>query len=283
MTARVRFVALLVSLTALGAPVAAAAAPRPTLANVALETTSIHRDAQISTNWAGYVVMGADETTTTRFTRVAARWVQPAATCTSARNTYSAFWVGLGGSSDASEALEQIGTEADCRASGAATYNMWYELLPAASVRLKLKVFPGNVVAASVKVSGRKVTLQIRNLTRKTTFTKTVRMATPDLSSAEWIAEAPSACDLLGRCEQLPLSDFGSLAFTRASTTASGHTGTIADPAWAPTTIELISEADVTFVDDNGQTTTGAIPSTLSPDGSAFTIDWQAAISPPSS
>jgi Peptidase A4 family len=64
---------------------------------------------------------------------------------------------------------------------------MWYELLPAASVPIKLKVFPGNAITASVKVNGTKVTLQIKNLTRKTTFTKTLRMSAPDLSSAEWV------------------------------------------------------------------------------------------------
>jgi hypothetical protein len=102
-----------------------------------------------------------------------------------ARSTYSGFWVGLGGFSETSQALEQIGTEANCSASGKPRYAMWYELVPAASVPIKLKVFPGNAIAASVNVNGTKVTLQIRNLTRKTKFTKTVRMSAPDLTSAE--------------------------------------------------------------------------------------------------
>jgi Peptidase A4 family len=72
---------------------------------------------------------------------------------------------------------------------------MWYELVPAASVRVKYKVFPGNVVTASVKVNGSQVSLQIRNLTRRTKFTKELRVTATDVSSAEWIAEAPSSCD----------------------------------------------------------------------------------------
>ena len=73
-------------------------------------------------------------------------------------------------------------------------------------------------------------------------------------------------------------ADFGSLSFTRASTTANGHTGTISDPAWTATPIQLVSEADMRFISDN-QNPSGAVPSSLSPDGTAFEIDWQ----PPSS
>jgi hypothetical protein len=199
--------------------------------------------------------------------------VQPAATCTGQR-TYSSFWVGLGGFAETSQALEQIGTEADCSATGNARYAMWYELLPAAAVPIKLRVFPGNALTASVKVAATKVTLQIKNLSRKTTFTKTLRMAAPDLSSAEWVAEAPSACNSGGRCVELPLSDFGSVSFTRASTTANGHTGTISDPAWTATPIQLASQANPRFISDN-QTPSGAVPSSLSPDGTSFEIDWQ--------
>jgi hypothetical protein len=256
---------------------AAATAGRPTLSRLSLKATTIAHDTEVSSNWAGYAVSGSDATITTSFTRVSARWVQPAATCTGQR-TYSSFWVGLGGFAETSQALEQIGTEADCTAAGNARYAMWYELLPAAAVPIKLKVFPGNAITALVKVAGTKVTLQIRNLTRKTTFTKTLRMAAPDLSSAEWVAEAPSACNSAGRCVVLPLADFGSLSFMRASTTANAHTGTISDAAWTAAPIQLVSEADPRFISSD-QTPSGAVPSSLSPDGTSFEIDWQ----PPSS
>jgi hypothetical protein len=236
--------------------------------------TVIRHDTEVSSNWAGYVVTGPDATAPTSFTRVSARWVQPAATCTAGQRTYSSFWVGLGGFAETSQALEQIGTEADCTTSGKARYAMWYELVPAASVPIKLKVFPGNAVTASVKVAATKVTLQIKNLTRKTSFTKTLRMAAPDLSSAEWVAEAPSACNSTGRCLELPLSNFGSLSFTRASTTGNAHTGTISDTAWTATPIQLVSEADLPFI-SNDQTPSSAVPSPLSPDGTSFEIDWQ--------
>jgi Peptidase A4 family len=64
-----------------------------------------------------------------------------------------AFWVGLGGFSETSQALEQIGTEANCSTAGKAKYAMWYELLPAASVPIKLKVFPGNAITVSNRLA----------------------------------------------------------------------------------------------------------------------------------
>ena len=68
----------------------------------------------VSSNWAGYAVTG------TSFKTVSGTWVQPTANCSSstAETTASAFWVGLGGDSDTSSALEQAGTEADCLANG---------------------------------------------------------------------------------------------------------------------------------------------------------------------
>ena len=55
----------------------------------------------------------------------------------------AAIWVGLGGYTVGSNALEQTGTAADCNGAGKATYYAWYELVPASSVTLKLKIFPG--------------------------------------------------------------------------------------------------------------------------------------------
>jgi hypothetical protein len=159
---------------------------------------------------------------------------------------------------------------------------MWYELVPAASVKIKFKVFPGNVVAASVKVNGTQATLQIKNLTRRTKFTKKLRISAPDLSSAEWIAEAPSACNNSGRCIQLPLANFGTISFSRAATTAAGHAGTIEDPNWALTAFNLIEEPGVLAGPIAAQASpNGAAPSALSSNGASFAVAWQEAIAPP--
>ena len=90
----------------------------------------------VSSNWAGYALTGMT------FSAVSGTWVQPTADCSAASTgtTASAFWVGLGGDSDSSTALEQTGTEADCLAGGTARYTAWYELVPASSVRVGLHV-----------------------------------------------------------------------------------------------------------------------------------------------
>jgi hypothetical protein len=220
--------------------------------------------ASTSSNWAGYAVASADPATPVAYTSVSGTWVQPAANCSASPAAFSAFWVGLGGYSDTSQALEQIGTESDCTAGGRATYGVWYELVPDASVRVKLKVYPGNRISANVTVNGQLVIVDLKNLTRKTSYTKRLFMSAPDVSSAEWIAEAPSACTSSGDCTALPLANFGTVSFTSAKALAAGHGGTIVDPGWAATAIEL-------------QSFTGAVPSGLSPDGGSFSVTWAAA------
>jgi len=221
--------------------------------------------ADVSTNWSGYAVSG------TTFTSVSGGWVQPKASCSTGATTSAAFWVGLGGNSEDSESLEQIGTSSDCSPSGAATYTVWYELVPAASVTVELKVAAGDRIWASVKVNGTKVTVTVKNLTRKTSFAKTLTMAAPDVSSAEWIAEAPSACDAYGRCRQVQLTDFGTVTFTKALAASGKHTGTISDAHWAATSIELESAGNFgPFAAE--ETAAQAMPSALSVGGSAFAV-----------
>jgi len=268
----------------------AAASSGRTVTNNAIELQSLRHAIASSSNWAGYAVTPLDATTSTippappappipttptSFTSVSGSWVQPKVSCTKSKATYAAFWVGLGGFSPTSQALEQIGTQATCTTAGKVKYSMWYELVPAASVPIRFKVFPGNAFTASVKVDGTQVTLEIRNLTRRTIFTKTLFMAEPDLSSAEWIAEAPTGCNG-SRCVQLPLAKFSKLTFTKASaTTSDGHTGTISDVSWSPTVISLENSASDPFETD----TSGALPSPLSTNGASFAVVWQQAIS----
>lgn len=265
----------------------AAASSGRTVTNNAIELENLRHAIASSSNWAGYAVTPLDATTSTipptppapttptSFTSVSGSWVQPKVSCTKSKATYAAFWVGLGGFSPTSQALEQIGTQATCTTTGKVKYSMWYELVPAASVPIRFKVFPGNAFTASVKIDGTQVTLAIKNLTRRTNFTKTLFMAEPDLSSAEWIAEAPTGCNA-SRCVQLPLARFSKLTFTKASaTTSDGHTGTISDVSWSPTVISLENSASDPLATD----TSGALPSPLSTNGASFAVVWQQAIS----
>ncbi len=224
----------------------------------------------VSQNWAGYVAGN------TQFSDVSGSWVQPTAKCSSGQ-TYSAFWVGLGGSSNQSSSLEQVGTQADCSAGGQTDYYAWYELVPAAPVKLGLTIQPGDHISAKVSVSGSNVTMSLADETSGQSSTKTLQMSDPDTSSAEWIAEAPSACDQSGSCQPLPLSDFGSVQFTGATATASGHTGPISDSAWSAQAVTLGSSGASDISLGSGAQSGNASPSSLSSDGSSFSVAYQGA------
>jgi Peptidase A4 family len=230
--------------------------------------------ATTSSNWAGYAVSKPG----TRFGRVSATWVAPAAKCSAGGRRYSAVWLGLGGLHSTSKALEQVGTEADC-AGGKAHYSAWYELVPAGPVNVKLTVRPGDTISASVTVSGHAVKLFIANRTRGTSFSTQLQADAVDVTSAEWIVEAPSACVDNGGCRTLPLADFGATSFAGVrATSATGHSGTISDPAWSAVAITLSPRrgpGSMRFATEAGSGT--ASPADLSPAGDAFTVTYQPA------
>ena len=236
----------------------------------------------VSSNWAGHVVSSAGTT----FTSVTATWKQPAVDCSqTGAGSSSAFWVGLGGYASSSQALEQIGTSADCDSqTGKPTYYAWYELVPNPSNTVKtLKIMPGDLITTSVNiVAADTVLVQLKNRTRKTSFTKKLTFSNPDLSSAEWIAEAPSLCNSFS-CRTVPLSDFGSVQFTRIAAIGNGVGGTLTtNPGWATTAITLAADArrgffpgPETFAGAN-TSTVGASPAAASADGRSFSVQWAA-------
>jgi len=173
----VRQVLAILSVALVGAAGTATAVAKPTAG------------IDVSSNWSGYAITGVGSTanvasTSMNFTDVTGTWVQPTATCTPGQSTSAAIWVGLGGYTVGSNSLEQTGTSADCSSSGKATYYAWYELVPATSVTLKLKIFGGDTVTSTVLINGTDVLVQVKNRTRHTVFTKHLKMATPDLTSA---------------------------------------------------------------------------------------------------
>ncbi len=222
----------------------------------------------VSQNWAGYEVAPTDSS---GFSSASGSWVQPTASCTAGNATYSAFWVGLGGGSEQSQALEQIGTQADCSASGAATYFAWYELVPSAPVQLSLSINPGDQISARVQVSGDSVTVSLNDVTTGGSVTRTLTTNDTDTSTAEWVAESPSECSdgVSGACQPLPLTDFGTVKFTNASATADGQTGSISNSSWTSQSIALSPAFDNT-------SSGGAEPSSLSSDGSEFSVTYSA-------
>jgi hypothetical protein len=213
---------------------------------------------RVSPHWAGYVATGGS------FSAVQATWVEPRIRCDRASSS-AAFWIGLGGATAGATGLEQIGTVAECSASFLPSYSAWYELIPApaAPVELPVAIAPGDVLTARVSVEETTVTLAMRNLTTGEAFSTAVTAPALDLSSAEWIAEAPSSCLL--RCVTLPLPDFGHVGFRRATASTDVHTGPIDDAAWTHQSIRLSTARGLP----------SALPSALSADGRSFTVRWR--------
>ena len=150
--------------------------------------------------------------------------------------------------------------------------------MPEPSITIKnLKIFPGDVITASVVVNGTEVLLWIKNRTRNAVFSKRVTLANPDLTSAEWIAEAPSECTSDGFCRQVPLANFGSVTFTKVAALATiagvgNQGGTIASTLWQSTPIQLVPRTQRFYGDvvERPDTTTGsagATPLGLTGDG----------------
>ncbi len=225
-------------------------------------------DASLSTNWAGYAVHRPG----VRFRNVTATWKQPAAHCTAPNVTYEASWVGIGGYSSSSNALEQVGTELDCSAAGAVHSGAWYEVVPAPSKRIAMTIRPGDTVTASVTVVGHRVTLTIVDRTRRASFTKRLTVAAVDIRSAEWIVEAPSGCFSDNSCRTLPLTDFGTESFTAAgATTARGRRGSITSSMWGRSKITLAPVGRGLISSGSGAR---AVPSALTHSGSSFMVTY---------
>jgi hypothetical protein len=203
-----------------------------------------------SLNWAGYSSFAGNGT----FTDVKGSWVQPTAKCSN-KTTYSSFWVGLDGYNSSS--VEQLGTEADC-SHGSPSYYAWWEMYPSPSnVISSFPVTPLTTYTAEVKYNGSgSFTLTLSGGGHSFSTTKT--LANPALSSAEWIAEAPSMC--AGSCRVLPLTNFGTVQFSGSSTNGKA----INNSAWSFDPLTMVTSG----------LTVKASPSSLDSTGSAFSVTW---------
>ncbi len=224
----------------------------------------------LSQNWAGYAAHG------TTFQRVSASWHQPELLCQAGQPRYSAMWVGLGGYSLTSGALEQVGTELDC-IQGHVSSSAWYELVPNPSHTLAMRVRPGDLIAASVTAGGGGVTVAIDDVTQHRSFRRTFTPTTADVSSAEWILEAPSSC-VPGTvfCRTLPLAEFRQAKFTNVrAQAADGAIGGIVSSAWQHSKI-VLGPGGVQFVGGgSGATAVGtAHPGSPTNSGTSFTISY---------
>ncbi len=236
-----------------------------------------HATAVSSANWAGY----ADTNDT--YTSVSSSWTEPKVSCSSSGgglslgldgvtglfnsllggpSSASAFWVGLDGYSSTS--VEQIGTDSDCD-SGTPSYYAWYEMYPNPSVTLPTSdaVNPGDHLTALVasNAAGTSFTLMIKDSTAGWNFSTTQTGSGYARSSAEVIAEAPSECTAV-YCSEIALADFGQVGYSGSS---------LIDTAGKVGSLSAFDANEITMSDDG---TTLATPSSLSSDGSSFSVAW---------
>jgi hypothetical protein len=219
-----------------------------------------------SENWSGYAVTGSS------FTQVTGSWIVPAVNCSSAGNTYSAFWVGIDGYSSSS--VEQTGTESDCSGESP-VYYAWYEFYPHPSIVIQsLPVSPGDVVQAEVSYSGGEFTISISDVTTGKSYSKSAKVADAKRTSAEWIAEAPCCTGRGAKGASLPLADFGTVSFGLDYTGFSGTNNATAGASGGSTPISGFSTAEaITMVTAKG--VDEAVPAPLTADGSSFTVTWK--------
>ena len=147
-------------------------------------------------------------------------------------DTYSAQWIGIGGAVPNDYTLIQTGTSSDY-VSGAASYNAWYELLPAAETPLPSNdvVEQGDVIHASVMLVNSISNvwdINISDTTRPWTYNtqityNAINGGPSKLQSAEVIEERPEFCSLFA-CELSNLTYFNISKFGEAYT---GFNGTI--------------------------------------------------------
>jgi hypothetical protein len=232
----------------------------PSSASGTVNVLQVQQPDQTDDNpdWAGYV----DSDGTTAYTAVTGSWTVHAVNCANAVATTSATWVGLDGAGN--NTVEQIGTDSNCTLFNG-SYWAWYQMYPSGPVVINAvpansPVFPGDHMSASVTANGDgSFTLTITDNTADWTFSTTQTDINAQQASAECIEERP---DALG----LPLADFGSVTFTGCETTAGNGNGAgVATPIWD----HRYQPNELT---SNG--TVQAVTSSLSGDGTQFTVTW---------
>ncbi len=231
-----------------------------------------------STNWAGWADINGS------YQAVSSSWTEPAVNCTSTGSSsggggllggllgggssggsygtsYSSFWDGLDGYN--SNSVEQTGTAADCTSSGP-SYYAWYEMYPAGETQLpsSYKVAPGDVMVGTVNYSGGDFTMVLQDKTQNWTYS-TNPLSGPTLarSSVEFVAEAPSSCDVLF-CDGLPLANFGTVNFTNAS---------VVDGAGVQGNISQFPDAAIQM---SVSGTVKATPTALNASNNGFSVTW---------
>src|SRR6266487_2282484 len=176
-------------------------------ATITVTETKVSRNGKVtnaastSQNWSGYA-----RTTGGTYTDITSSWTVPTAQASTSA-TYSSAWIGIDGATNSN--LIQTGTESDY-VSGSASYNAWWEILPAAETVLSTTTYPvspGDAMFAEIKKNATNWTINIQDLTKAWSFS-TNQTYSGQQSSTEWILEAPTVGG-----SQSTLANYGSISF----------------------------------------------------------------------
>ena len=177
---------------------AANAGPAGQTVKIVAHRTAINTNQ--SNNWSGYNIGNQypGEPTGTTFKSISGEWVVPKATQHKKGQVEdSASWIGIGGGcvndtcSVTDNTLIQAGTEQDVAASGATSYDAWYELIPETETKVSLVVHPGDLVQVSItEGTATQWKILIDNLTTKQSYSSTQTYSS-SMDTAEWIEETP--------------------------------------------------------------------------------------------
>lgn len=182
-----------------------------------------------SGNWSGYQlsVLGTGTTPTapsTSYSSISAQWTVPTATQeTSGAAEFGSDWIGIGGGNDnpnqptGSPTLIQTGTEADVSATGVATYDAWYEIIPEPETVVSMPVAPGDIITASIAESSSTPgmwTIDLNDVTNGKSFTQSTTYPST-MDTAEWIEEATTSVGTGGETVSIP--NLGTTEFAHAS------------------------------------------------------------------
>jgi hypothetical protein len=182
-----------------------------------------------SDNWSGYNI-GADYPQVpagTTFTNITGEWTVPAATQhTAGQAEDSASWIGIGGgcvtdNCDVTDnTLIQAGTEQDVSATGQASYDAWWEIIPETETEVSLPVTAGNKIYVSIDEAGTPGiwSITIDNLSTGESFSTTTPYSS-SMDTAEWIEETPLEIGT-GGTALAAMPTLGTVHFTNATLNA---------------------------------------------------------------
>jgi hypothetical protein len=171
-----------------------------------------------SRNWSGYAIPSGD------FTSVSGSWTVPTVVPPRRRRDqqFSSTWVGIDGYNVGDDDLIQAGTEQDWRG-GSASYQAWWEILPAFETPLALAIHPGDVMDVTITEGSPDWTITVADASTGQSDSVQAPYSGPQ-SSAEWIQEAPTVGNRIAA-----LADDGTVDFTDLTVNGANPDLTIAE------------------------------------------------------